>query len=219
MPSVTFTARSQGMEGEIYRSGLAPLVFRFSANIKGGPAMTVRDFLKWKQRLVIGTSLTLNAPTGQYDPARLINIGVNRWAFKPEIGISRRWGNWVLDAYAAAWFFTANENYYSNTASPGPNRQTQYPMGAIETHLSYDFRPRLWASIDGNFWYGGETAVNGVLTPTTLQANSRLGGTAAIPLNGHQAIKVSYSGGTYIRFGGNYKDLSVAWQYSWIEPA
>ncbi len=145
--------------------------------------MTPREFAKWRQGTLLGVSLTVDMQTGQYDPARLINIGANRWAFKPELGFSQRRGHWVLDAYAAAWFFTANDNYYSSAAgSIAPNRQTQEPMGAVETHLSYDIKPRMWVSIDGNYWYGGETKVNGVPSPTTLQASSRLGATAAIPL-------------------------------------
>lgn len=206
-----------GVDEQIYRSGLAPAVFRISANLRGGPAMTVKEYARWHQKTLVGASLTINMQTGQYDPARLINIGANRWAFKPEFGFSQRHKRWIIDAYAAAWLFTPNTNFFTpKPGSSGPNKQTQEPMGAIETHLSYDFKPRMWVSIDGNFWYGGETKVNGVVTPTTLQANSRLGATAAIPLGKHQSIKFSYSGGTYTRFGGDFQDISFAWQYSWL---
>lgn len=212
----SFQATISGVKKEIYRSGLAPLIGRLSVNIIGGPAMDADEFQKWRQKTVLGASFTVNAQSGQYDPARLINIGENRWAFKPEMGFSRRWGHWLLDAYGAVWFFTANDDFYRNAPrSTGPNRQTQNPMGATELHLSYDVRPRFWISIDGNYWYGGETSLNGVLSPTTLQANSRLGATASIPFGKHHSIKVSYNGGTYIRFGGDYQNLSVGWQYSW----
>jgi hypothetical protein len=77
-------------------------------------------------------------------------------------------------------------------------------------------KPRLWVSLDGNFWYGGRTSVNGVENPATLQQSSRIGITASIPLTRRQAIKVGYADGAYVRFGGDYKIASVAWQYSWI---
>lgn len=211
-----FNGEVNGVEEKLYRSGLAPLVARFSVNVLGARSMQPREFAEWKQKTLIGVSLTVQAPTGQYDSSRLVNISNNRWAFKPEAGLSRRWGKWVLDAYGAAWLFTANDNYWSN--APGthpPNRQTQNPMGATELHLSYNITPRAWVSIDGNYWYGGATSVNAIQTPTTLQANSRLGGTAAIPITTHQSIKLSYSGGAYITFGGNFQNLSLAWQYSW----
>jgi hypothetical protein len=47
--------------------------------------------------MLLGASLKIIAPTGQYDPTKLINWGINRWAIKPEFGYSQRWGHWVLD--------------------------------------------------------------------------------------------------------------------------
>jgi hypothetical protein len=212
-----FEATLSGVHQKVYRSGIAPAVIRFSVNLKGGPAMRVNEFIEWQQKTVIGASFTVSTPAGQYDPARLVNIGANRWAFKPELGVSRRWGKWVLDGYGAVWFFTANHDFNSKASgSAGPNTQTQQPTGAIEAHLSYDLRPRLWLSLDGNYWRGGETALNGVPNATTLQANSRIGATASLPLGSHQSLKFSYSRGTYVRFGGDYQYFSVAWQYSWL---
>jgi hypothetical protein len=40
--------------------------------------------------------------------------------------------------------------------------------------------------------------------------------TISIPTSKHQSLKFSYSNGTCIRFGGNYQNVSVAWQYSWL---
>ena len=38
----------------------------------------------------------------------------------------------------------------------------------------------------------------------------------SIPYSKHQSVKIAYSDGAYIRFGGNYQNVSVAWQYSWF---
>ena len=99
---------------------------------------------------------------------------------------------------------------------PGTQSQTPAPIGAGELHVSYDVRPRLWVSLDGNFWYGGRTSLNGVENPSTLQQSSRIGVTASFPVTRHQSIKVGFAAGAYVRFGGNYKIASVAWQYSWL---
>jgi hypothetical protein len=213
----TFKGTVLGAETEAYRSGLMDSVFRFAVNLKGAPAMSLDELRQWRQETLLGVSLKVVAPTGQYDPTKLINLGGNRWAFKPELGVSRRWGHWVLDGYAAVWFFTRNPEFFSRNAFfPGTQDQTQKPIAAFETHLSYDVRPRLWVSLDGNFWYGGRTSLNGVENPATLQQSSRIGITASIPLTRHQSIKVGYADGAYIRFGGDYKIASLAWQYSWI---
>lgn len=204
-------------ETNVYRSGLFDSSYRFSVNLVGGPAMNVSEFRDWTQRTLVGISLRITAPTGQYDPSKLINYGAHRWAFKPEVGLSRRWGHWILDTYAGLWWYTENHEFFSrNQFSPGVNTQKQQPIFAFEGHLSYDVKPRLWASLDGNFWYGGRTSLNGIVNPATVQKNSRAGVTISTPLSKHESVKFSYSRGAYIRFGGRFDNASVAWQYSWI---
>jgi hypothetical protein len=206
-----------GTEMHVYRSGLLDSVYRVSVNLKGGPAMPLERFVKWKQKKLLGASIKIIAPTGQYDPTKLINWGANRWAFKPEFGYSQAWGKWVLDAYSGVWFFTSNPEFWSHNATyPGTRSQSQKPIGAFEGHISYDFKRRLWVSLDGNYWFGGITSLDGVENPLTQQANSRIGATISIPTSKRQSLKFSYSNGTYIRFGGNYQNVSVAWQYSWL---
>lgn len=200
-----------------YRSGLGDGVVRFSVNLAGGPAMKLPQFIKWKQRRLIGASIVVQAPTGQYDPRLLINIGNSRWAFKPEIGYSERHGRWLTDVYGGVWFFTTTPEFFShNRFVPGTQERTQEPIEVVEGHLSYDFKPRLWVSLDGNFWYGGRTSLNGVENRASLQKNSRIGATAAIPITQHQSLKFSYNRGALIRFGGNYQAVAIAWQYSWV---
>jgi hypothetical protein len=107
------------------------------------------------------------------------------------------------------WFFTTNSDFSSrNIYYTGTRSQTQEPIGSFEGHLSYDFKPRLWASLDGNFWFGGKATASGIQNPFSEQTNSRLGGTVAIPITRHESLKFSYSNGTYIRFGGNYQNES-----------
>ena len=213
----TFQGDVNGKPGSIYRSGLLDSSFRFSVNLKGGPAMTVKEFSAWRQKTIVGASVRVEAPTGQYDPTKLVNPGTNRWAIKPEIGLSRRVGKWIFDGYAGVWFFTANPEFFShNSVSPGVNSLGQAPIGSLETHVSYDFKQRLWASFDWNYWYGGNRTLNGKVTPNSLQANSRIGATASVPLNKHQSLKFSYSYGDVVRIGGNYHSVAIAWQYIWF---
>jgi hypothetical protein len=215
-----FTGELNNQQRSVYRSGLLDFNARLSVNLYGGKSMELPQFAKWKQKIILGASLKIVAPTGQYDPTRLINWGINRWGFKPEFGYSQRWGNWILDGYAGAWFYTTNNAYFD---IPHPSPQTEAPIGSLEGHLSYDFsglhgfrKTRAWASLDGNFWWGGITALNGIRNLDTKQTSSRIGVTVSLPYTRHQSLKIAYSDGAYIRFGGNYNNVSVAWQYSWI---
>lgn len=212
-----FEGELNGMPKSAYRSGLFDSTIRFAVNLHGGPAMHVKEFLKWQQKLLIGASVKVLIPTGQYDGTKVVNWGLNRWALKPEIGLSRRWGRWIVDTYGGVWFYTENPQSYD---TPSPKPQTENPIGALEGHLSYDFPKRgCWASVDGNFWFGGITTLGGVENTATRQTSSRVGGTFAYPLTNHQSLKVAYSAGTYVRFGGDYRNLQVAWQYSWMDKA
>ena len=184
-----FKGTVQGAEQHLYRSGLLDSAFRFSVNLKGGPAMPPRDFMRWQQKILLGVSLEVVAPTGQYDPTKLINWEANRWGFKPEFGYSERWGYWVLDGYTAVWLLTRNPEFFSrNAIFPGTRSQSQKPIGAFEGHLSYDVKPRLWFSLDGNYWFSGTTTLNGVESPLVLQGNSRVGGTASFPVTKRQSV-------------------------------
>ena len=210
-----FEGTAPGAGVHLYRSGLLDSVFRFSVNLKGGPAMPVQKFMKWRQKVLLGASLKVVAPTGQYDPTKLVNWGANRWSIKPEFGYSERWGNLLLDGYFGVWFFTTNPEFFSHNAL-FTNSQSQKPIGASEGHLSYDVKQRLWFSLDGNFWFGGTTSLNGVQNPASRQISSRIGGTGSVPITKHQSLKFSYSKGIHVRYGGNYKNFSAAWQYSWL---
>jgi len=210
----SFSGQVLGSEKSIYRSGLLDFSARLSVNLIGGKAMPPQEFAKWKQKRLLGASLKIIAPTGQYDPTKLVNWGINRWAFKPELGYSGRKGRWIIDAYGGVWFYTTNSAFFGK---PLPQPQTEEPIGSFEGHFSYDFpKDRMWASLDGNFWFGGVTALSGIRNPATMQTSSRIGGTFSVPFTKHQSFKISYSDGTYIRFGGNYNNVSMAWQYSWI---
>jgi len=209
----TFAGRAGERKASVYRSGLLDSAYRISVNLKGGPAMSIKEYGSWRQKTLLGASLSVVAPTGQYDAMRVINYSTGRWTLKPEVGLSRRWDRWVLDAYGSVWFVTEKQQNLLTTSTI-----TQGPIGAIESHLSHDLNgPRFWCSLDGNFWYGGIQATNGVTNPFSRQTNSRVGVTTAVPITEHQAFKFSYSRGAYIRYGGNYHSVSVAWQYSWLK--
>jgi hypothetical protein len=212
-----FTGTVAEAPEHVQRTGFLDSSLRFSVNLLGGPAMEPKEFLKWRQHVLLGVSLKVVAPTGQYDPTALINLGNNRWAFRPEIGYSQRWDHWVLDGYAAVWFFTENPEFFShNQYYAGARSRTQRPVTAFETHLSYDVRPRLWISLDANFWSGGESSVNGVPDLATYQRSSRIGVTASIPISTRNSIKLSYSDGAFVQYGGNYRSISASWQYGWV---
>jgi len=196
---------------EARRSGLGDARFKFSTNFIGNPALAPRAFMAAPRRTIVGASLLVTAPIGQYDGTKLINLGANRWAFKPEIGVSFPKGPWSLDGYVGALFFTANDDFY-----PGGARRTQEPVLTIQGHGSYEFRPRLWIALDGTSYHGGSTRVDEGDRSISLN-NSRLGVTVSLPVSRY-AIKLAYSWGVTVRAGGDFRAATVAWQMGWLSP-
>lgn len=196
------------------RSGLADLRLRLSVLLAGAPAKTLAEFVKDPtRRPVIGASLSVSAPTGQYQPERLINLGTNRWAFKPEVALSYPVGQrWLVDAYAGVWLFTTNETYF-----PGTAVRSQKRVGALQAHVSYSFSPKAWAAFDSTWYRGGDVEVDGAVTGRR-QASSRIGATVVFPVGARQSIKVAYSTGAVVRFGSDFEAFSVAWQMAWVDP-
>jgi len=194
---------------QIYRSGPTDSLTRFSINLYGAPAMKLKEFARYKQKTNIGATIVVTAPTGQYDPNKAINLGTNRWSFKPEVGFSRaiRQSRMVLDGYFGVWMFTANPNVQGR-------KRTQDPIGTAQFHLSYDLKPRLWAAFDATFYRGGRTYLDGVRR-NDLQSNSRIGGTVSIPVARRQSVKFSYSVGLYTTIGGDFQMFSAGYQYLW----
>jgi len=193
----------------IYRSGLGDPRLRFAINLVGGPAMTPKEFAARPiGGVILGASLVVSVPAGQYDPAKLINIGQNRWAFKPELGLSKAFGPWTLELDAGAWLYLDNTNFY------GGKTRHQDPLASAQWHVIYTFRARMWLALDANYYSGGRSSLNGVQKDDE-QHNSRMGLTFALPLNAQHSLKFSYSRGAITNIGADFDSFGVAWQYVW----
>jgi hypothetical protein len=189
--------------------GWADARLRFAVNLIGAPAMNREEFRALVRNPVpqLGFSLLLQAPTGQYDPAYLVNPGTNRWGVKPALGaIYAFGGSWALEFELGGWFFTANDDYQGK-------RRLQNAILSTEAHLVKYFRRGIWASLDANFFTGGRTQVDGTLN-RDLQRNTRVGATVLVPL-GHHALRASYSAGTMTETGGDYDVVSLVYVYIW----
>jgi hypothetical protein len=203
-----------GVVGEdartITRSGLADSRVRLSVNLRGNPAMRLREFVKAPRRTIVGASVTAVAPSGQYDRTRLINLGTNRWAFKPEVGVAVPRGPWDVDAYLGVWLFTPNRDFY-----PGGLTRKQDAVLSLQGHVSYTFKPRLWLAVDSTWYSGGSARVEGG-EPVGSVSNSRLGATLSIPAGRAQSFKLSYSAGVAVRTGTDFRTLALGWQWLWL---
>ena len=202
------TASYRGDTVERQVDGFADPLFRLSVNFYGAPALTAAEFKSYEQDLIVGASLQVSVPVGQYDSTRVVNIGTNRWSFKPEIGASKALGALTLEFKAGVTLFTTNDDFFNG------NRRSQDPLYSIQSHAIYNFRSGIWASVDATYFAGGRSTLNDALQ-NDLQQNWRVGGTLAFPVDARNSIKLYASSGVSARTGNSFDLIGIVWQYRW----
>jgi hypothetical protein len=200
-----------GQSQSITRSGLADSRMRLTVLVHGGPAVGVQEFIKAQKKTLVGVSMNINVPTGEFFSDKLINIGTHRWSFKPEVALSQPIGKrWLLDAYAGVSFFTTNYSFY-----PGTSKRSQEPMGSFQVHISYNITPRLWVAFNSTYYVGGESSIDDMVKDDR-QSNARIGITAVMPVGKSNSIKLAASTGAVVRVGQDFTTFSFGWQHSWL---
>jgi hypothetical protein len=206
----SITGNVGGDQRRAIRSGIGDTRFRLAANVFGSPALSPKDFVMRTPTTTIGVSTTVIAPTGEYDSRQLINIGTNRWAFKPEIGISQPFGDWFFEGTAGVWLFTNNHDFY------GGRERKQGPMHSFQLHAGYTLAPGLWLAANANYWAGGQTTIDGVENDDR-QSSSRYGLTLSLPISDRFSAKLAWSDGLTTRVGGNFETVLAVLQYRWFD--
>jgi hypothetical protein len=200
--------RFLGEPASVSRYGPGDPRVRVAVNLYGAPAMARAAFASHRRPRLVGASLTVSAPLGRYTSERLINIGNNRWAFKPEIGVVFVRKRWTFETYGGVWLFTKNDDGYKGAV------RTQAPIGSMQFHVQYAFAPRLLVSANTNYYLGGRTTVNDAAN-VDLQRNSRVGVTVIRPLSRGRMLRAAVSRGAVTTVGADFTSVAVAFQQAW----
>lgn len=195
----------------VSRTGLGDIRIRLAENLIGNPALTPDEFARRQPTTTFGTSLVVIAPTGDYNSSHLVNISSHRWGFRPEIGLSQPIGDWFADVAGGAWFFTDNDDFFMGHV------RNQAPLLEVQGHAGYNFQPGLWLSVDGSYFSGGETSLNGI-PDHDAQTGSRYGLTLSVPVRDGLSAKLAWSTWLSAHDGGNYNIIGVTLQYRWFDP-
>jgi len=202
------TALFAGQTQQRNVSGLNDPLFRFSVNLYGSPALSVKEFAEFQQDVIIGASVQVSAPFGQYDADKLVNLGGNRWYINPDIGISKAWGPLTVELSTGVIFYSDNPDYL------GGRTLEQDPLSSSQVHVTYSFGRGVWGALSGTYDYGGRTTVDGVRSSESTR-NSRVGATLAFPLSRKSSIKLYASTGIHTSVGSDFNLAGVVWQHRW----
>lgn len=179
----------QGAPASTTREGLADPVARFAMNLVGGPPLKGAAYADYRathtEETIIGAGMSLQAPLGEYYDNKLLNLGENRYTFRPELGVERAHGKWLAELTGSAALFTDNNDFWNG------NRREQDPYYTLQGHLAYTFRPGLWVSGGLGYGFGGESTING--TPKyDPKGNLVTGISAGLPVSRSAGIKIGY---------------------------
>ena len=155
-----WTGVVDGVPSSINRSGLTDSVARFAINLLGAPPLKGKEYAAYRSKVdvetIVGIALAAHFPTGDYMDDKLINLGTNRYTFRPQVGVVHARGKWSIEVTSAGWIYTDNDEFYNG------NKFEQDPLYTFQTHLIHTFRPELWAGVSAGYGYGGESTINGV---------------------------------------------------------
>ncbi len=190
------------------RTGFADMKMRLGINLLGSPALDKSEFRAFQQKTILGVSLVTSIPTGKYYDDKQVNIGTNRWGFKPEIGVSKRFTHVYAEAYAGVWFYTDNNDYMGK-------KLEQKSTYSLQAHASYYFKNQMWLGFNTTWFFGGKTIIDGVEDDSQID-NWRVGATFSTPIAKGQSLRFQYHVGAYTNNGLNYYALSAVYQYSFF---
>jgi hypothetical protein len=189
-------------------SDFGDLGVTLNVNLKGGPTMNREEFLAFREnpKPIIGLSLKVIAPTGQYDQTKLINVGANRWAARLKLGtVTILKPKLLLEVSASTWLFGDDDDFLTG-------KKEQEPIYSLEANLIKRIRPGLWASLDITYYRGGRQTIDGEPLRNEMN-NVKIGGTLVVPFLHRHAIKLGYANGIVTRYGNDFDQFLLSYQY------
>ena len=180
-----------GAPTTIKRSGWSDTILRFAINLYGAPPLQGKEYAAYRAaaevETLVGAGLAVQLPTGDYMDDKLINLGNNRFTFRPQIGVTHKRGKWSTEVTGMVALYTDNDDFFNG------NKLEQEPLYIVHGHLIYDFRPGVWAGLSAGYNYGGKSTVNGV-KKDDLKQNLAWALSFGFPLSRHLGVKMAYAG-------------------------
>ena len=202
-----------GEEASTSRSGWSDSVVRFAVNLVGAPPLKGKEFAAYRAAVehetIVGTGVAVHVPTGRYYEDRLINLGSNRYIFRPQLGVVHNRGKWSMEMTGATWFFTDNDEFFNG------KRLENDPLYALQGHVVYTYCPGLWLAGGAAYGYGAESTVDGDRKDDRKE-NLAYGMSLGYPLTRRLGAKVGYLGTrTQTSVGADTDTVVGALAYLW----
>lgn len=208
-----WTGLLDGAPASTSRNGWSDTFLRLAVNLYGAPPLSGKEFAAYRSNVnvetIVGMALAVRLPTGEYMEDKLINLGENRFAFRPQLGVIHTRGKWTAEVTGEVAFYTDNDEFYNG------NALEQKPLYIMHGHLIHRFRPGLWVGASAGYDYGGENTINGIDKDDKKQ-NIAWAFSFTYPISRYSGIKVAYIGTrTQESTGLDSDTLAASLSYLW----
>jgi hypothetical protein len=207
-PGYTGVALSQSS------TGLADPSAQLVVNLFGAPPLKKNyDLINYEPTLLLDAAVMLALPIGEYEDDKLVNLGLNRWYGRIAFPITYHFGVFSpgyrksLELIPSVWLFGENEDFMGQ-------KLENDPMWQIEAHLTSDFTPNFWGSLDVLYRNGFKSKIDGVEVGEELEMGN-IGLTLNYEVSDNLSIKTGFSSNV---FGNDDLDTSmvrIQFVYGW----
>lgn len=154
-----WTGLVAGVKESTERDGLTDSQVRFAVNLIGAPPLAGKVYQEYRAQpgleTIVGAAVIVQLPTGDYQDDKLINIGNNRFTFRPQVGVLHNWDEWSFEYTGSVWLFTDNDQFYNDTTLE------QGPLYSAQGHVVYMPARGVWVGVSAAYTYATEATLDG----------------------------------------------------------
>lgn len=198
-----------GVPTGINRTGFADPRVRASVLLAGPPAGTAIELRQYRLEnptfTSFGVSLAITIPLGEYFEDKLINLGSNRFVFRPQVGMIHYWGQWSFELTGSVFLYTRNPEFFNES------EREQKPTFAMQSHLVKELRKGAWLSLSAGYGLGGESVIN--RQPNgDFRSNLLVSASYSLMIAKRQGMKLTYIRAESLEdIGSNTNNFILSW--------
>ena len=209
----TWSGLLDGVPTTIRRVGATDTQLRFAINLKGAPPLRGQEYLRFRgsasNETIVGLGLVVQLPTGEYFFDKLLNLGTNRYTFRPQLGVVRSWNSWTLEGTVSLSIFSENDDFF------GGDQLEQDPLLFLQGHLIRNFSNGRWLGLSMGYGNGGEATISGV-DKNDRRKDVGWALSYGFQLGPASALKIAYAGtNTRTDVGLDSDSLLLTFSRSW----
>jgi hypothetical protein len=196
-----------GQPRAVDRRGLADPRLRLSVNLVGAPALKGQAFGAYRAahpvNTVVGAAVAVTLPLGEYLEDKLLNLGQNRYAIQPQLGVVHSRGPWSHELTGSVSLFTDNHDFLVTQT------REQDPVLLLQAHTVYADPQGWWVSVGAAYDWGGRSTIDG-MAKDDYREDLLYGASAGLVINRQLSLQVAYVANRYqTTVGSNTDNLAL----------